>query len=188
MSSHQADGTTPEANVTNQNNNMSQTNPRLHEASANTLRINAGDLPGFRPATTNSSRKSSSGTSRRRVWEDTIRTNAEAIMKHVGSVGLSASEMLDALTALGLKPFPIRKANGLGDAMGVVGLNLPVIEGYGRKIYLLLPLVMPAAEWEELVSDQRALALYVGVKNHELQIMQAASGTTETEVRFDEAA
>jgi hypothetical protein len=163
----------------------------LPEASANTLRINAGDLPGFRPATTNSSRKNSSGTSRRRVWEDIIRTNAEAIMKHVDSVGLSASEMLDALTALGLKPFPIRKANGLGDAMGVVGLNLPVIEGYGRKIYLLLPLVMPAAEWEALASDKPALARYVAEKNQQLQAKPAVTDTTEitTETdRLDEAA
>ncbi|MCW1913069.1 hypothetical protein OJ996_05770 [Luteolibacter sp. GHJ8] len=158
-------------------------------ATVNTLRINAGNLPGFRPATTNPSRKNSSGTSRRRVWEDTIRTNAEAIMKHVGSVGLSASEMLDALTALGLKPFPIRKANGLGDAMGMVGLNLPVIEGYGRKIYLLLPLVMPAAEWAALASDEKALDLYVAEKTQELQAKPAVTDTTDTtEGRLDEAA
>jgi hypothetical protein len=164
-----------------------QSNSSLHEASAKTLRINAGDLPGFRPATTNCSRKNSSGTSRRRVWEDTIRKNAEAIMKHVGNVGLSASEMLDALTTLGLKAFPIRKANGLGDAMGVVGLNLPVIEGFGRKIYLLLPLVMPAVEWETLASDEKALDRYVAEKNQELQAKPVVTDTT-TEVRLDEAA
>jgi len=157
-------------------------------ATVNTLRINAGDLPGFRPATTNSSRKSSSGTSRRRVWEDTIRTNAEAIMKRIGNVAVSAAEVLDALTVLDLKAFPIRKANGLGDAMGVVGLNLPVIEGYGHRLYLLLPLVMPASEWETLASDKKALARCITEKNQELQAKPAATEiATETE-RLDEAA
>jgi hypothetical protein len=163
-----------------------ETNNSLSEASPNTLRINASDLPGFRPATNNSSRKNSSGTSRRRVWEDTIRTNAEPIMKYLGNVAGSASEVLGALTALDLKAFPIRKANGLGDAMGVVGLNLPVIEGYGRKLYLLLPLAMPASEWKTLASDKPSLARYVAEKNQELQAKPATTETTED--RLDEAA
>jgi hypothetical protein len=185
-----ADGTTPEAiEKAKQDNQMQMqmnTNSSLPESTVNTLRINAGDLPGFRPATTNSSRKSSSGTSRRRVWEDIIRTNAEAIMKQVGNVAVSAAEVLDALTALDLKAFPIRKANGLGDAMGIVGLNLPVIEGYGHRLYLLLPLAMPAAEWETLASDTQALARCITEKNQELQAKPATAETTED--RLDEAA
>jgi hypothetical protein len=165
---------------------MKTTVSSLSEASAITLRINAGNLPGFLPATTNSSRKNSSGTSRRRVWEDTIRTNAEAIMKHVGNAAVSASELLGALTDLGLKAFPIRKANGLGDAMGIVGLNLPVIEGYSRKFYILLPLVMPAAEWEALAADEQALDRYMAEKNQELQAKPATTDTSES--RLDEAA
>jgi hypothetical protein len=156
-----------------------QLNNSLADAAAKTLRINAGDLPGFRPSTTPSSRSNSSGSSRRLVWENTIRTNAPAIMKYVGNVAVSAADVLDALTGLNLKPFPIRKANGLGDAMGVVGLDLPVIEGYGRKYYMLLPLVMPAEEWNALSADQQALDRYVAKKNEELQAKPAP--VTETE-------
>jgi hypothetical protein len=160
----------------------------LSEASANTLRINAGDLPGFRPATTNSSRKSSSGPCRRQVWQDTISDNAEVLIKEIGNVAASASEMLDALDKLGLKVFPIRRANGLGDAMGVVGLNLPVIEGYGRRLYLLLPLVMPAAEWEALASDTQALARRIAEKNQELQAKPVAADIVTEADRHEEAA
>jgi hypothetical protein len=90
-------------------------------------------------------------------------------MKHVGNVAISAGEMLDALNAQGLNHYKVRKANGIGDAMGILGLNLPVIEGYGRKYYLLLPLVMPADEWEALAADTQALARYIAEKNKELQ-------------------
>ncbi|MEK7954322.1 hypothetical protein [Luteolibacter soli] len=157
-------------------------NNSLDEAAARTLRLHAGDLPDFRPATTVSSRNnSSSGPSRRQVWEDTIRENAEPIMKYVRNVAVSASEVLGALTALNLKAFPIRKANGLGDAMGVVGLNLPQIEGYGRKLYLLLPLVMPAGEWQALEADKPALARYMTEKNKSLKAEPIASANEDDE-------
>ena len=143
----------------------------LTEVAVEPLRINAADLSGFRPSFKSTSRSnSSSGESRRDFWEDTIRENAERIMKYIGNVAVSAGETLDALNALEQNKFKVRKANGIGDAMGILGLNLPIIEGCSRKLYLLLPLMMEAEEFEALAADTQALARYIVEKNKTLNV------------------
>lgn len=137
-----------------------------------TLRATAAELPGVprHPATA----ADLHGTprlrfTRRDAWEVAIRTNAEKIMAVVGDVAPTAKEVLAALTKLDLLVVPVRGANGIGDAMGAVGLNLPVIEGYGAKRYFLPALTMSPEELGVLWSNKPGVGRYINEANARLR-------------------
>ena len=79
-------------------------------------------------------------------WMAVIKQHAQTVMSYHGRAALTAREVLAALKAHDLMVYEMEDPVGMGDALGVRGLRLPVVLGAGAKHYYLPAATMTAEE------------------------------------------